>query len=229
VVHIFLKEFMPTLKRKSHSKLRHDGIPANPLYGYDYNPAWPSILSVAHDETNGGRVFIITDRPCILISPPAGLPLVLAGLDVLEAVEILPVKFRLWMSGPAPAGAAWAWEAGGFGIVDPVTNHVLNASGGNCDDVPGPYAPIPPAAVVSAYAGGTTAVMTFDRPVTITGDAPDDAITFNGMTPTSVSNVDANTLSFGMPGFIMAGDPWVISRQPDWLTTAVVWPASGTL
>jgi hypothetical protein len=226
----FIRFPMPTTQRKTHRAQRHhDTVPANPLYGYDYNPAWPSILSVAHDEGNGGRVYLITDRPCVLVSPPDGLPLSLAGLEIVEAVEVASVKFRLWMSGPVPAGAAWAWDAGGFGIVDPVTNHVLNASHGYCADTPGPFAPLPPAAVVSASAAGTTAVLVFDRPVTITGDTPDDAITFNGMTPASVSNVDPHTLSFALPGFVMAGDPWVIARQPDWLTTAVVWPASGTL
>jgi hypothetical protein len=44
-----------------------------------------------------------------------------------------------------------------------------------------------------------------------------------------VSNADANTLSFALPGFVMAGDPWVISRQPAWISTAIVEPASGTL
>ena len=218
---------MNTLKRK-HAP-RHAGIANDPFYGFGYNPAWPSILSVAHDESNGGRVFVITDRPCVLVSPPAGLPLALAGLDVLEATEILPVKFRLWLSGPVPPGGAWAWGADGYGLVDPVTNHPLNAAGGHCADVPGPYAPIPPAAVVSAYAGGTTAVLVFDRPVVLTGDAPDDAITFNGLTPAGVSNADANTLSFAMPGFVMSGDPWVIDRQPAWIATAIVNPASGTL
>jgi len=149
---------------------------------------------------------------------------------VLEAVEMLPVKFRLWMSGPVPAASAWSWDADGAGLIDPITGHPLNAAGGSCADTPGPYAPIPPAAVVSAYSGGTTAVLVFDRPVTATGSTPDDAITFNGMTAVSASNVDATTLSFATPGPGLGGaTPWVISRQPDWISQAVQWPSSGTL
>jgi len=216
------------LKRKL-PPLRHTPASRDPFYGHGYNPLWPSILSVAHDEENGGRVFIISDRPCALIDPPTGLPLSLAGLDVLEALEILPVKFRLWMSGPVPAGSLWTWGADGAGIVDPITNQPLNAAGGSCADMPGPYAPIPPAAVVSAYSGGTTAVLIFDRPVAATGSTPDDAITFNGMTAVFASKVDANTVSFGTPGPIAPGDPWVINRQPEWLSDPVLWPSSGTL
>jgi hypothetical protein len=220
---------MPTLRRRrTPHESRHDGVPANPLYGYGYNPSWPSILSVAHDEANGGRVFVITDRPCALVNP-AALPLSLAGLSIVDAVDVLPIKFRLWMSGPVPAGAAWGWGPDGYGLIDPITSHVLNAAGGDCADVPGPYTPLPPAAVIAAYGSGTTAVLQFDRPVALTGDMPDDAITFNGMAATSATNVDNDTISFGLGGFVMAGDPWAITRQPAWITTALLWPSAGTL
>src|SRR5436190_21941594 len=53
---------------------RRESAHANPLYGYGYNPAWPSILSVAHDEADGAALFVITDRPCILLGKQ--LPLV---------------------------------------------------------------------------------------------------------------------------------------------------------
>ncbi|MDB5322121.1 MAG: hypothetical protein JWN40_3752 [Phycisphaerales bacterium] len=220
---------MPIVKRKprSHRPIRPDGIPQNPLYGYDYNPAWPSILSIAHDETNGGRVYLITDRPCVLISP-AGLPLALAGLDILEAVEILPVKFRLWMSGPVPASAAWAWDAGGFGIVDPVTNHVLNASHGRCDDFPGPYAP-PPAVVVATSASGTTCTLTFDQPVIRNGNMIDATILFDGQAPLAATNADANTIQFDCASAVAPGSTWQIIAQPAYLDTILAWPASGTL
>ena len=57
--------------------------PANPLYGFDYRPDWPSILSIAHDEADRGKLFVITDRPCILVS--ADLPLDVAGLFIVGA------------------------------------------------------------------------------------------------------------------------------------------------
>src|SRR5215203_3334149 len=90
--------------------------PASPLYGYDYNPSWPSILSVAHDESNGGRLFILTDRPCLLGGSVAQLPLSVAGLVVLEAEQVNAVRFRLWMNGPVPLGSAWTWGPDGIGI-----------------------------------------------------------------------------------------------------------------
>jgi hypothetical protein len=201
----------------------------NPLYGYGYNPAWPSILSVAHDEANGGRVFVVTDRPCALVGNPTLLPLSLNGLSIVEGAMVNPIRFRLWMSGAVPQGAAWQWAAGGNGLVDPITGHALNAGGGDCDDVAGPYAPVPPAAVVSAYGSGTTAVLAFDRPVVLTGDMPDDAVTFNGVAALSATNVDANTLSFGLAVAVSGGDPWAIVRQPAWVATAVAWPAAGVL
>src|SRR5258706_339062 len=70
-------------RRRAANALRHDGQRLNPLYGYGYRPDWPSILSIAHDVSDGGRLFIITDRPCALLSP--SLPLEVAGLSILGA------------------------------------------------------------------------------------------------------------------------------------------------
>jgi hypothetical protein len=216
-------------RRRTTTAARHEAQRANPLYGYGYFPNWPSILSVAHDEANGGRVFIITDRPCVLVNPPTGLPLSLAGLDVLWAQAILPVKFRLWMNGPVPPGSPWVWASGGSGIVDAITGNMLNPAGGSCADLPGPYAPLPGVLVVAVAASGDTATLTFDRPVVLTGDPPDDAITFGGQIASAVVNVDGTTLSFTLPGLITPGDEWIISRQPAWIVNEVGVPQSGGL
>jgi len=65
--------------------------PANPLYGFDYRPDWPSILSIAHDEADGGKLFVITDRPCILVS--ADLPLSVDNRFIVDAVgHLLPMS-----------------------------------------------------------------------------------------------------------------------------------------
>src|SRR5438045_1961702 len=98
-------------RNPSPRRPRHETEWAVPGYGVGYNPSWPSILSVAHDEADGGRLFVITDRPCVLV-PPANsirLPLAVAGLSVQDAVEMLPIKFRLQMSGAVPRGAPWTW------------------------------------------------------------------------------------------------------------------------
>jgi hypothetical protein len=178
-------------------------------------------------------VFVFTDRPCALLSvTAAGLPLSFPlnpSLTIVDAAEVLPAKFRFWLSGPVAQGAAWQWGPEGYALIDPITGYRLNAAGGSCVDVPGPFAPLPPAHVVDAQASGTTAVLQFSRPVALNGNAPDGAITFNGMTPTSVINASADTLSFGLGGFVMSGDPWVVSGQPGYLDTPIVWPASGTL
>src|SRR3954466_11214969 len=79
-----------------------------PGYGVGYRPDWPSILSVACDTADGGAVFVGTDRPCVIVPGPPALPLGLAGLAVVGAAEVLPVKFRVAMAGAVPAGAAWA-------------------------------------------------------------------------------------------------------------------------
>ncbi len=101
---------LPPVVRHGRSSRRTGG--ANPLYGYNYNPAWPSILSVAHDEFNGAIVYVITDRPCVL---NAGLPpLAIAGRTVSSASMVLPVKCRVTFNGAIARGAAWVLAGGGF-------------------------------------------------------------------------------------------------------------------
>jgi hypothetical protein len=94
---------------------------------------------------------------------------------------------------------------------------------------PPPPPPPGPPRVVSVYFGGNTVVMTFDQPVVLTGDSPDDAVTVNGMTPSSATMADEYTLSLAMPGFVEAGEPWAISRQPAWVVTEIQVPEDGVL
>ena len=51
----------------THRRRKRFSPRADLFYGYDYNPAWPSILSVAHNEFDGGQLFVITDPPCVLV------------------------------------------------------------------------------------------------------------------------------------------------------------------
>lgn len=207
-------------------------VHGSPLYGYGYNPSWPSILSVAHDTSNGGRLFVVTDRPVILVGGAVSLPFAVAGLSVEEGVAVSPVKFRLWMNGPVPAGSAWTWGADAPPSgeqVDPITGNPLNASSGDCADVPGAYAPLPPASVVAAIAEGNTAQLTFDRPVALSGSGPEDGtITFDGVVPNSVSMGGANVLSFTTPNPIGPGSTWAIASQPGYVMTPLANPAGGT-
>ncbi|HYE17889.1 MAG TPA: hypothetical protein VEA69_05570, partial [Tepidisphaeraceae bacterium] len=120
---------------------------ANPYYGYDYNPSWPSILSVAHDTLAGENLYVIVDRPCVLTG--IGLPLIVHGsggetLAIVAAAMVLPTKFQVTLSDAVPAGAAWQWAGGAAQLVDAVTGHAPNAGHGTCADVPGPYVPPPP-------------------------------------------------------------------------------------
>src|SRR5687768_8541753 len=74
---------------------------ADPYYGYGYFPNWPSILSVAHDTAAGERLYVITDRPCVLTG--IDLPLVVRGADgealaIVAADAVAPVKFRVTLS-----------------------------------------------------------------------------------------------------------------------------------
>ncbi len=214
-------------RRRAANALRHDGQRLNPLYGYGYRPDWPSILSIAHDVSDGGRLFIITDRPCALLSP--SLPLEVAGLSILDAATILPVKFRLTMSGAVPQGAAWQWMGNNSQLYDPITGYGVNATSGNCADVPGPYTPPPPpvtANVVAQSASGATCTLTFDQPIILSGGAVDDAILFDGAAGTGVVNVDASTLGFNVP-FASEGSTWSIVRQPAWITTLLTVPQGG--
>jgi len=213
-------------RRTAHGH-RPDAQRLNPLYGYGYRPDWPSILSVAHDPADGGALFIITDRPCVLLSP--SLPLEVAGLSILAATTVLPVKFRLSMSDAVPQGATWQWLAGGSQLYDPITGNALNAAMGSCADVPGPYTPPPPpvtANVVAQSASGATCTLTFDQPIVLSGSPIDDAIVFDGAAATGVVNVDASTLGFDVP-FAGEGSTWGIVRQPGWITTLLTVPQGG--
>ncbi|MDB5320776.1 MAG: hypothetical protein JWN40_2407 [Phycisphaerales bacterium] len=214
-------------RRRASNALRHDAQRANPLYGYDYNPVWPSILSIAHDETDGGALFIITDRPCVLGGAGNVLPLTVASLDIVNGAMILPVKFRMVMSGAVPLGAAWQWGTSASDLYDPVTFHAPNAASGNCADVPGPYTP--PAAVTGTSISGNTCTLVFDRPIILSGAPLDDAMTFNGYAPNGVTSAGPNTLDLDCPVALNPGDPWAITRQPPWITTPIAWPQGGTL
>lgn len=220
---------MPSIVQKPRAaRLRHSRSPANPLYGYNYRPDWPSILSIAHDEENGARLFLITDRPCALwFSSPPDLPLQVAGLRIYEAVQILPVKFRLWMDYAVPQGAAWHWLGGSSTIHDTALNG-LNAAQGVCADIAGPYIPYPGALVVSAQAMGNSAILEFDRPVPLV-ESPvvDDAIVFDGTQPTYVNQLSPYALEFGTNTYVQSGSTWTVARQPDWIRAPVENPASG--
>jgi hypothetical protein len=230
----------PMLLKRYPYRPRRDHDRADPDYGVGYRPDWPSILSVAHDEADGGRLFVVTDRPCVLLGPPLVLPLAVGGggggeLAVLEAVEILPVKFRLQMSGAVPAGAAWSWGAEGAeasSLIDPISNHGPNAASGTCADVPGPYVPPASAAVVSASIDGERLVVTlsFDRPLALLIDPPepvDDAIQFGAETPAAITLAGAAALAFTLGAPLGEGAGWAVNRQPDWLATPLLVPQSG--
>ena len=213
-------------RRGAHGH-RTDAQRFNPLYGYGYNPAWPSILSIAHDTADGAGLYVVTDRPCVLIGP--ALPLDIGGLSIVAATTVLPVKFRLTIENAVPQGAAWHWGAGSSQLYDPITGNGLNAGAGYCADIPGPYTPPPPpvyANVTTQTASGATCTLTFDQPIVLSGAPVDDAILFDGAAATGVVNIDAYTLGFDVP-FASEGSTWSIVRQPAWITTLVSVPQSG--
>jgi hypothetical protein len=155
---------------------RHVAPAPQPGYGVGYRPDWPSILSVAHDTADGGRLFVVTDRPCVIVPGPLTLPLSVAGAggpSVVAATEVLAVMFRVRMSGAVPAGAAWAWGSGASALIDPVSNHAPNPAAGFCADTPGPYPPPAAPTLVAAEFGpdGDAAYvrLAFDRPISIAG------------------------------------------------------------
>jgi len=222
---------------KSH-RPRINPAHADPFYGYGYNPNWPSILSVAHDEEDGGKLFMIMDRPCVLYDAFLPLEIVGSSLVVVGAVMVLPVKCHLMMNGAVTLGAMWRWPGNNSHIYDPKTGIGPNSAMGTIADFPGPYAPPAAANVVSAVAGGNVCTLTFDQPMVLVGGpgpiVPDDAIVFDdGSGPvaaTSVQNApgDWYTLQFAVPDYLGSGATWAITRQPVWMTTAVAWPAGGT-
>jgi hypothetical protein len=215
---------------------RHVAPAPQPGYGVGYRPDWPSILSVAHDTADGASLFVITDRPCVLVppAPAAQLPLAAGGRAALAAVEILSVKFRLVMTAAVPAGSAWTWAAGAAALVDAVTGHAPNPATGFCADIPGPVPPAGLATVVAASvsADGLTCTFVFDRPLTLIGSPPyemDGAIELAGLSPIDVAQENPKTLAFAMGSPVDASLPWEIHSQPPWLATPVATPQAGTL
>jgi len=222
---------MPTLiiKHKKPVLSRRPGTDST-FYGYGYNPSWPSILSVAHDEADGGSLFIIMDRPCVLagltlplVVPESGTP-----LAIVAAEMILPVKFKLTFSDAVPLHAAWRWSGGSCSLYDPITGNYPNAGGGECADFPGPYTPPAPATVIAATAMGYGCTLQFDRPIALFGTSPDDAVLFDGVAPMAVANYAPDTLGFECANFLAAGAAWQIVRQPAWVATVLAQPVDGT-
>jgi hypothetical protein len=219
------------------------------LSPFPWSPARPSILSIAHDEADGGALYVIMDRPVILLGSGAnGLPLLVRTADggpveIVSAAQALPYKWRLTLTGaPGPRGA-WQWPDGGgefaptpaANFVDPITNHPLNAAAGDCADVPGPFTPTI-ANVVSTSFGdsgsGTSWVeMTFDAPVLLRSPTltPDVAVIFNGFyAGSSVTQSNLYALRFDVPYALSSGSSWFVQRQPGWVVTGVAAPQSGT-
>jgi hypothetical protein len=202
---------------------------ADPFYGYGYNPNWPSILSVAHDESDGGKLFVITDRPCVLLSPQLPL-LVEGGFGIIDAVTVLPVKFRLSMSGAPAAGSTWRWDSSlPCQLTDALTHHVPNSGMGTIADFPGPYTPPPPANVIDSFAGGMDCILYFDEPVILTAPLPalDDAILFDGVAPIGVQYAGSNGLQIYLSNTVGSGSTWQINRQPAWISTILTTPQGG--
>lgn len=220
------------LQRRAHlRKTKNDTGRLDPFYGFGYDPNWPSILSVAHDETDGSGLFVITDRPCGLSN--IGLPLQIAGLAILDATEILPVKFRVQMNGAVTRGATWHWAGNNSAIYDLKTGSGPNAGFGTCADIPGPYTPPVPVNVSVAAVSGGNAALTFDAPVVLNPPTPlpppavDDAITFDGQTANFVTQTDPFTLLFNLAVPVSSGSVWNLSRQPTWIATVLTVPQSG--
>jgi len=204
----------------------------DPYYGYDYSPAWPSVLSIAHDENEGGTVLIYVDRPCVISGSYSDLPLTVedgAGGDLvpLALAAISGTAFSVRLSGAAPLRALWRWGAGG-GLIDPVSGHGMNVAHGTCADFPGPYTP--PATVIATSANGTTTCdLIFNQAVTLApGTVPDDAITLDGVAPVAVSQPDPYILRFEAASTIGSGSLWAIVRQPTWVESWLANPADGT-
>ncbi len=212
-----------------------------------WDPTRPSILAVAHDESDGGALLVMTDRPVILAGVGAtALPLTvkLAGggpCAVVSATQILPVKWKLSLTGPPATNGPWFWAADATStpaanFVDPITNHPLNAAAGDCADTPGPFTPTTANVTGASFGdngGGTSWVeMTFDAPVLLSGPSvtPDDAVTFAGLyAATSVAQSSLYALRFVVPVSVSSGSAWAIQRQPSWVVTGVASPQAGTL
>jgi hypothetical protein len=94
--------------------------------------------------------------------------------------------------------------------------------------VPPQPPPAPPRVVWVSFMDDRV-VFTFDRPVATNAEIPDDALTVNGMTPTSVGNQDATGVFAYFPSVLFGGEPWAIGRQPNWVQTEIGVPEDGSL
>lgn len=221
---------LPPITRPRRRRTLSDAVKG---YGVGYNPAWPSILSVAHDESDGGRLFIVTDRPCVLVGTGLVLPLSVGGLAVIDAEAILPIKFRLGMDGAVPQGAAWTWGSDACDLIDPITSHAPNPGTGFCADVPGPYVPPTPANVIATTLEGEGLVVSFefDRAITLQGSPPftmDDAIQVNDANPIDAYQPAANGIALVFAAEVSPGSGWNINRTPAWCATPLA-TGSGTV
>jgi hypothetical protein len=219
------------LQRRAHlRKTKNDTGRLDPFYGFGYDPNWPSILSVAHDVDDGGKLFVITDRPCVLLSPQ--LPLeVDGGFGILDAVAVLPVKFHLTMSGAVAPGATWRWVSGQpCQLTGAVSHHVPNGGMGTIADVPGPYTPPPPAGVIDAVAAGMDCIITFDQPIALTVPlgAFDDGMLFDGYPAIGVQYAASNALQIYLNNSVGPGSTWQVNHQPSWISSILAAPQSGT-
>jgi hypothetical protein len=132
-----------------------------------------------------------------------------------------------------------AYEGLGMTLIVSAENGVVSAA----DDAPwGGVAPgdaiplpaYPPALVVAASCDGSTATLWFDAPVWLNGvsggggPTPDDAIRFNGITPSSVVQAGDDALQFAVPTTFGPDSWWTIDRQPAWVGADVAAPQAGT-
>lgn len=73
------------------------------------------------------------------------------------------------------------------------------------------------------------AIVTFSAPVVVdAGPSPDTAFDINSQTPISAASIDATHVSLGFNIAPNAGATWTLASQPNWLTTIVVSPDTGT-
>jgi hypothetical protein len=96
----------------------------------------------------------------------------------------------------------------------------------------------PPANVLSATLDevGEIVTMVFDRPLTLVGSWPygpldDGSVQFNDSNPVSVDQPGGapDTLQFVAAQILSPGAQWNLNAQPQWLTTPVALPQTGTL
>jgi hypothetical protein len=96
--------------------------------------------------------------------------------------------------------------------------------------VAAPPPPVVPAVVTSAFAIGNEAHLYFGQPLELSGAPldPDGSVTFDGVTPSTVSRPSAYELAFTCPNSLTMGSTWAIHAQPAGLATALAVPQAGT-